>query len=495
MEFGIDKMEKKCTVSFLCDKRVKIVIIAVLLMIAFAAGHRVRSKHHQSSAESMQAESSTTIWTCSMDPQIRQPEPGDCPICGMDLIPLETSGIIERQIEFTDAAKKLMQVETAVVERKFVSAEIRMAGKVAYDETRVKYITAWVPGRIDRLFADYTGMTVKKGDHMVELYSPELLSAQAELLQAAKSAASSEYAKSTLEATRKKLDLLGLDEGQIEQIEKSGKPLEHITINAPIGGVVVHKNATEGMYVETGTQIYTIADLSELWVKLDAYESDMKMIKYGQMVEFTTEAYPGETFEGTIIFIDPVLDRKTRTVKLRVNVDNPDGKLKPEMFVRAVVSPRVAKDGRVLAKDMAGKWICPMHNEIVKDSAGKCDICQMPLETAESLGFVSKGEDHPPLVIPASAPLITGTRAVVYVQVPDMEKPTYEGREVVLGSRAGDYYIVESGLAEGEVVVTKGNFKIDSAMQIQAKPSMMNPGGGDAGSMHQGHDMPAGEKK
>lgn len=468
-------MEEKCKRPFFCDKRVRATIVVIAVIIAFAAGHRTTVKQPPPGDVDMQAEAAATIWTCSMDPQIRMHEPGACPICGMALIPLETSGIIDRQIEFTDAAKKLMQVETAVAERKFVSAEIRMVGKVAYDETGVKYITAWVPGRIDRLFADYTGMTVKKGDHMVELYSPDLLSAQAELLQAVKSGSSSNYAAATLEAARKKLELLGLNQEQIKQIEKSSEPVEHITINAPTGGVVIHKNATEGMYVETGTQIYTIADLSQLWVKLDAYESDVKMIRYGQQVEFTTEAYPGETFAGSIIFIDPALDPETRTVKVRVNVANPDNKLKPEMFVRAVVRPRLAEDGKVLAKDMAGKWVCPMHNEIVKDSAGTCDICQMPLESAESLGFVNKGEDHPPLVIPASAPLITGARAVVYVQVPDMEKPTYEGREVVLGSRAGDYYIVESGLAEGDVVVTKGNFKIDSAMQIQAKPSMMSP--------------------
>jgi len=312
-----------------------------------------------------------------------------------------------------------------------------------------------------------------------------LFSAQAELLQAVKAAqnikpdSSELVGKSiteTLEAAREKLRLLGLKQEQIKQIEKTGKPVDHLTIYAPIGGVVIEKNAAEGMYVETGTKIYTIADLSQLWVKLDAYESDMMWIRYGQEVEFTTEAYPGEVFKGRISFIDPVLNAKTRTVKLRVNVENPDGKLKPEMFVRAVVNSKIAEGGRVMDEEMAGKWICPMHLDIVKDTAGTCDICGMDLVTAESLGYVKAATGRAPLVVPASAVLITGKRAVVYVQIPDTKKPTYQGCKIVLGPRAGDYYIVESGLNVGEIVVTNGNFKIDSEMQLRAKPSMMNTG-------------------
>jgi Cu(I)/Ag(I) efflux system membrane fusion protein len=189
------------------------------------------------------------------------------------------------------------------------------------------------------------------------------------------------------------------------------------------------------------------------------------------------------SFTGTVSFIDPVLDERTRTAKIRVNVANPDGKLKPEMFVKAVVLADVAAGGRVMDTALAGKWICPMHPEIVKDESGRCDTCGMPLVTTESLGYTS---DEPalaqtPLVIPVSAALATGTRAVVYVQKADGDKPTFEGREIVLGPRAGDYYLVRSGLTEGELVVVKGNFKIDSALQILAKPSMMTPVGGGSG--------------
>jgi Cu(I)/Ag(I) efflux system membrane fusion protein len=344
------------------------------------------------------------------------------------------------------------------------------------------------------MFVDYTGVPVKKGDHMVEIYSPELISAQEEYLLALRSAKKSEgrraaMNKRLLEATREKLLLWGLTEKQLKTIEKRGKPSDHTTIYAPVGGIVIQKNALEGSYVETGTKIYAIVDLNHLWVRLDAYESDLMWVRYGQEVEFSTQAYPGEVFKGRISFIDPVLNDQTRTVKVRANVENPAGRLKPQMFVKASVKAKVAKGGKVMDADLAGKWIGPMHPEIVRDEPGDCPICGMPLVKVETYGFVPAdvGKEAP-LVIPASAPLLTGTRAIVYVEVADTEEPTYEGREIVLGPRAGDYYLVKSGLSEGERVVTKGNFKIDSALQILAKPSMMNPeGGGPApGHVHQG---------
>ena len=465
--------------SWFSKPKVRLVIAVIL---AFVAGYIVRGPGSQRGLSDSGQQSVSQKWTCSMHPEIIRDKPGKCPKCGMDLIPMPldlAASVGPRELVVSEEAAKLMEIETSTVERKFVTAEIRMVGKIEYDETRVKNITAWVPGRsrIERLFVDFTGITVKKGDHMVDLYSPELISAQAELLLS-----------STKLLAREKLRLLGLTAEQIEQIEKTGKPVDYLTIYAPIGGVVVHKNATEGMYVTEGSKLYTIADLSHLWVKLDAYESDMMWIRYGQEVEFTVEAYPGEVFKGRITFIDPMLNDKTRTVKVRVNVSNTDGKLKPEMFVRAVVRAKVAQSGIVMDPDMAGKWICPMHPSVIKTEAGSCDICGMDLVTTESLGYIKADlPDEAPLVIPASAPLITGKRAVVYVQMPNTEKPTYQGREIVLGPRAGDYYLVKEGLAEGEVVVTNGNFKIDSAMQIQAKPSMMNPEGEKAPTGHPGH--------
>jgi Cu(I)/Ag(I) efflux system membrane fusion protein len=448
-----------------------------------------------------------TVWTCSMHPQIRQPNPGDCPLCGMDLIPTtdgadnEATGL--REVSISREARALLDLKVAPVERRYVTTTVRMVGKVDYDETRLGYITAWVPGRLDRLFVDYTGVEVQEGDHMVSIYSPELYSAQAELIRARqavqqrRSTTGALGAERMLESSREKLRLWGLTEEQIQEIESQDEPSENLTIYAPMSGIVIQKNAQEGMYVDTGTRIYTISDLSRLWVKLDAYESDLPWLRFGQEVEFTTEAYPGEVFTGTVAFIDPVLNAQTRTVKVRVNVPNPSGRLKPDMFVRASVRAQVATAGRVMDAALVGKWICRMHPGVVKDNAGECDICEMPLVRTETLGYVSASaaadESAEPLVVPASAVLRTGTRAVVYVERPDADSPTYEGREIVLGPRAGDYYIVRAGLVEGERVVIQGNFKLDSALQIAARPSMMNPDGGmPAGVEHQHSAQPGG---
>jgi len=470
-----------------------LILAAVLAAAAFAGGYFLGARGHERPAGAATAHEhgpQAETWTCSMHPQIRQPGPGKCPLCAMDLIPVaEDAGeqLGPRELKLSEAAQRLAEIQVAPVERHWVTKEVRMVGKVDFDETRLATITAWTPGRLDRLYVNYTGVPVKKGDHLVYVYSPEILTAQQELLQAletekrlagSSAAVIRETARATVEATRERLRLWGLTPEQVRAVETGGRPSDHVTIYAPIGGIVVHKDAVEGMYVQTGTRIYTIADLSHLWVKLDAYESDLVWLRYGQEVQFMTEAYPGDPFKGRITFIDPVLNNATRTVKIRVNVANPDGKLKPGMFVRAVVSSRIAAGGNVIDDALAGKWISPMHPEVVKDGPGTCDVCGMPLIKAESLGYVSASAANagPPLVVPASAPLITGRRAVVYVKAPG-RPGVFEGREVVLGPRAGDYYLVKHGLAEDELVVVNGNFKIDSALQILAKPSMMSADG------------------
>jgi Cu(I)/Ag(I) efflux system membrane fusion protein len=474
-------------------------IIQVFLLYAAAflfAGCGDESKNNMEQKQS-QLQPEVKFWTCSMHPQIQQPGPGQCPLCGMDLIPVSSEQSVGnegvRELKLSKHAIKLAEIQTSPVEKKFVSAEIRMAGKVEYDETRLSSITAWMPGRIERLYVDSTGVSVNKGEHLVALYSPELITAQQELLlglkmQKGKSSSLGKSALKNVEATREKLRLWGLTKQQIKNVEKTGKVSDRTTIYSPISGIVIHKNGFEGEYLKTGTRIYTIADLSQVWIILDAYESDLVWIRYGQDVEFTVKAYPGEIFKGKISFFDPILNSKTRTIKVRVNVQNPGGLLKPEMFVSAVVYPKVAAGGRIMDSSMANKWVCSMHPEIVKNKKGSCDICEMPLVTSKSMGYlsISETENEAPIVIPATAPLITGKRAVVYVQVSGKEG-TFEGREVVLGPRAGDYYLVKEGLSIGEMVVVNGNFKIDSAIQILAKPSMMNPEGGISATGHEQH--------
>jgi len=435
------------------------VAILVLIAGAFALGYIIgrggpSATDQHAHEQTVREQDTDVIWTCSMHPQIRLPQPGKCPICFMDLIPAqkesttaEAEAVSLRQISLSPESRKLAEVTVEPVARRSVAVETRMVGKVDYDETRLGSITTWMAGRIDKLYVDFTGSRVAKGQPMALIYSPELLTAQAELIQALKTAANleksglervKEAAKQTEQAAREKLRLLGFTDRQIEEVARRGTPSDHITLHAPVGGVVIEKDVLEGMYVQTGTRIYTIADLSRVWVVLEAYESDLPWVKMGQQVEFQTEAHPGQVFKGVVVYIDPTVNEKTRTVSVRLDVSNPGGKLKPGMFVRAV------------------KRTSP-------DSA-----------------------DGEP-VVPASAPLITGKRAIVYVQVPGKEG-VYEGREIVLGPRAGDYYVVKSGLSVGELVVTKGNFKVDSAVQLMARPSMMNPEGtaaaGKAGQAH-----------
>lgn len=429
-----------------------------------------------------------------MHPEIDQPEPGTCPICSMDLVPRKTVGSGKTQaIRFSDRALRLMQVQTAAVERRTVTAEVHLSGTVGYDETRTATISAWVPGRLDRLFVDFTGMSVRKGDHMVEIYSPKLLETQQELIQAFQSVAElgendsalvRNSAIATAKAAREKARLLGLTDEQISQIIERGQPADTLTIYAPMGGVVIEKHRKEGTYVQTGTPIYSVANLAQVWIELDAFESDLTWLRLGQTVSFTTAAYPGDTFRGTVNFIAPTLNKASRTVQVRVTAPNDQGRLKPGMVVSATVRAEVAAGGKVVVDQLADKWMCPMHPDVVKEGPGDCTICGMPLETTESLGYVSLPREQAPkpLVIPNLAVLRTGRRSIVYVEknAPEGELE-YVLRQVTLGPRAGDHFIVRQGLREGERVVVRGNFKIDSERQLRGMSSMMNPPAGQAG--------------
>lgn len=465
-------------------------VLAAMIMIflAFVVGIKFGFWFAPDAKPTAQAAGSHEVveYTCSMHPNIRMPNADDkCPICFMSLIPVKSSVSDDnpRELVMTATAMKLAEIRTTIVKRMFPTQTVRLFGTINYDETRIATVAAYFPGRLERLYVDYTGVTVNKGDHLASIYSPDLITAHVELKEALLAVQQgrgsgdllSSIAQQQLDAAREKLRLWGLTQEQIKDLEQTQKPIERLTIYSPISGVVINKKAVEGKYVKTGEELYKVADLSKLWVELEAYESQLTWIRYAQEVTFTTQSLPGQEFTGTIAFIDPIVSTATRTVRVRVNVDNSKGQLKPGMFVRAVARSEIAGHGLVVTDELAGKWICPMHPEVISDSEGECDICQMPLVPIEDIGYVPNKDDlTPPLVIPASAPLITGKRAVVYVKVPNAEQPTFEGREVVLGPRAGDLYIVVEGLAEGEEVVSYGAFKVDSAMQILAKPSMMS---------------------
>lgn len=477
---------------------VALILIVLALWIGYTIGSpsSVPSLNENDTQQTATEKSGPRMYTCSMHPSVRLQDPkAKCPICFMDLIPVVESGGagMEMRLTLSESAKAMSQIETTEVGRFFPSAETRLYGKMVYDETSVARISAYFSGRIDRLFVNYVGVSVQQGDHLAELYSPDLLSAFEELRQAKKSfdkagdasAFLRDTASQTLVASREKLRLFGLTQEQVDQVESGEFVSDDLTIYSPIGGIVTHLAAREGDYLKTGDPIATVSNLNRLWLDLEAYESQLSLLRWGLPVTFTVEAHPGEVFEGRVSFIEPIVDQRTRTVAVRVAVNNSNMRLKPGMFATAVVRAKIASDGAVLSDELAGKWVSPMHPTVVKDEPGTCDICGMDMVSAESLGVVGDPSlSQMPMVIPRSAVLYTGTRSVVYVQVPDQDKPTYEGRTVELGARAGEYYTVRSGLKVGEQVVVHGAFRIDSAMQILAKPSMMMPSGGASGSGH-----------
>ncbi|HRI83767.1 MAG TPA: efflux RND transporter periplasmic adaptor subunit, partial [Opitutaceae bacterium] len=303
----------------------------------------------------------------------------------MDLIPIESgdSGADHspRTLVMSESALALADIQTTIIERRFPKATVRLVGQLDYDETRVRSLTARYPARIDRLFVNYTGGTVTKGAHLARIYSPELIGAQRELL----TSHAADPDGPVTAAARDKLLLWDILPEQIDAIIALGDVADFFEMRAPAEGVVVAKNINEGNYVNTGEPLFRIADLGELWLHLQAFESDLAKLRYGQEVTFTVEAWPGETFTGRIAFIASAVNQDTRTVPVRVNVPNPDGRLKPGMFARGQVSVLLAGNNQVFNPNLAGKWISPMHPEIVKDGPGVCDVCGMALVPAATL--------------------------------------------------------------------------------------------------------------
>jgi Cu(I)/Ag(I) efflux system membrane fusion protein len=365
------------------------------------------------------------IWTCSMHPQIRMPEPGKCPICGMNLIPLYQSevNVDPAEVHLTREAAELANVLTTVVGKHKPVKEVRLYGKVQADERRLQSQVAQIPGRIEKLMVNYTGESVRKGQTLAILWSPELVIAQQELIEAAKTKLEQ---PEIYEAARARLLQWKLTGEQISQIENSGQVQNNFEVVSTTSGVVTSKNVNNGDYVERGAIMFNVADLSVLWIMFDAYESDIQFIKVGDKISFTVQALPGNNFSGKISFIDPAIDPVTRVVKVRVEADNSSGKLKPEMFATGIVSAGLKDYGNAV-------------------------------------------------IIPQTAVLWTGKRSIVYVKQPQYDEPVFRMREIGLGPMLGDSYIVTDGLSEGEEIVTQGAFSVDAAAQLEGKPSMMNP--------------------
>ena len=389
-------------------------------------------------------EAQHTIWTCAMHPQIRMDEPGDCPICGMDLIPLKNSNaeIDNQAIEMSESAMKLAEVQTSIVSKGSASKDILLYGKIQVDERLQQSQTAHVPGRIEQLLINVTGGQVRKGQLIAKIYSPELVTAQKELFEAL---SLKEKYPALVEASREKLRNWKLSDEQIGEIEKLGKVTSTVDIYANTSGIVINRKVNEGDYVSKGAVLFDVVGLSEIWGVFDAYESDLPWISMNQTVDFTVQAIPGKTFSGKISFIDPVIDPINRIARVRIELNNSGMVLKPEMFINGTIHSTLKGSGDQLA-------------------------------------------------IPQSAVLWTGTRSVVYVRIPETEHPSFKLREITLGAAMKDTYVVVDGLMEGEEIVTNGTFSIDAAAQLAGKPSMMNSSGGKKLTSMPGMIMPGDPK-
>jgi len=375
----------------------------------------------------------TTIWTCAMHPQIHMSHAGKCPICGMDLIPLNrgNADIDPAAVQLTHEAAGLANVLTTVVTRQKPVKEVRLYGKIQADERMLQSQVAHIPGRIEKLLVNFTGERVRKGQILALIYSPELITAQQELLEASKTKPSQ---PEIYEAARARLQQLKLSESQIASIENSGTIQNHVEVVSNTSGIITARRVNNGDYINQGTILFEVADLSKVWVMFDAYESDLRFLQIGDNLGFTVQALPGTKFSGPIAFIDPVIDPVTRAAKVRIEAENRSGMLKPEMFVTGIAEARL---------DDYGKMI----------------------------------------VIPASAVLWTGKRSIVYVKQADTGEPVFKMREVGLGPMLGNSYVITDGLTEGEEIVTRGTFSIDAAAQLEGKPSMMNPADAKASAM------------
>ncbi len=400
------------------------------LIIGLFFGWLIFGSSEESTSQAEQHDhNEETIWTCSMHPQIRSQEPGDCPICGMELIPLsddKNEGGDPMEIKMSPTAKQLASVQTSIVSKQKPIKEVRMNGKVKTDERKVYSQSSHIPGRIERLTVNFTGESIQKGQILAYIYSPELVAAQEELFEAKKI---KEEQPSLYKAAKEKLQNWKLTQKQIDQIIKIGEIQEQFPILADVSGIVTKKNINLGDYIKKGESLYEIADISTVWVLFDVYESDIPWVKKGDKVEFTVRSLPNETFNGEVSFIDPVINSKTRVASARVIIKNPGKRLKPDMFVRGIVKSELEQQEKVI-------------------------------------------------IVPKSAVMWTGERSLVYVKTSSSEQVSFLMRKVTLGSSLGDSYIIKEGLEVGEEIATNGTFSIDAAAQLAGKPSMMSPEGG-----------------
>jgi membrane fusion protein, copper/silver efflux system len=402
-------------------------IITGLLLGWLIFGGSHEPDPHAGHDHEITSENGEEVWTCSMHPSVREDGPGQCPICGMDLIPATSEAQEDDySMVMTEASMQLANIQTTPVIRDIPKKEIRLPGRVAVDERRISYVTTHFEGRVQNVQIDYTGAPISEGEVMATIYSPELVSAQRELLEAVRVR---DRNPGLYESAVRKFRLWEFTDEQIQNIVDRGEVMRNMEILSPVDGFVMKRNVVDEQHVMEGTVIYEVANLDYLWITLEAYEEDLNWLSEGSDIEFTTRSNSGRTYQAVVDYIDPTFNPQKRTIRVRADVDNADHSLRPDMLV-------------------SGKLTSEMR------------------ETK--------------LLVPASSVLWTGPRSLVYIKDISADVPRFEVREVELGVRAGDYYVIEEGIAEGEEVVFHGNFRLDSEMQLADRFSMMNrqPGTG-----------------
>lgn len=412
-------------------------IILALIFLAAAAGggyffgmNKVE-KRVVSVPEAPKKERKIKYWKAPMDPSYIRDKPGKSPM-GMDLVPVyedEEGAMPIGGVRIDPVTVQNIGVRTAVVGKRSLSRSIRTVGIVAYDEKRITEVQSKSEGWIEKLYIDFTGQPVKKDDILLEIYSPQLVSTQEEYLVALEyrdrmkrgpAGEISEGAESLLKSARKRLDYLDVPIHQIRELEKDRKIMKTLHIHAPGRGIVVKKHVQEGSYVKPGMPVYTIADISKVWVYADIYEYELPWVKEGQKVSMTLSYYPGRVFVGKVSYIYPYLEAKTRTVKIRLEFDNAGLDLKPDMYANVAINSVVSKSG---------------------------------------------------LAVPEEAVIRSGERNMV---ITSLGSGKFLPEEVTLGAASGDgYYQVLSGLREGDVVVTSAQFLIDSESRLKEAISKM----------------------
>src|ERR1039457_2656661 len=434
-------------------KIIRTVGLLVVIAAAFAGGYIYKAVKGSTAETAQKGGRNVLYWVDPMHPAYKSDKPGIAPDCGMKLEPVYADGgaaavstganlkpasandistMEVGTVQITPEKQQLIGVKYEQVELVGGSRTIRAVSKVAIDETRIGHVHTKVEGWIDKVFVDFTGKLVKKGQPMLTIYSPDMLASQRELLLAAKaktimrdSALPSGFdqSESLLQATRRRLELWDLSDAQIDQILRTGEPIKNITVYSPMTGYITDRKAFPQLKIMPDTDLYTIVDLSHVWIMADVFEYEAPNIHVGETARVSLQAIPGRVFNARIDFIQPQVDPMTRTLKVRLNMDNPGVLLKPDMYA---------------------------------------DVDFL-------VSIPSK------LTLPAEAVLNSGDHKTVFI---DRGNGYLEPRQVKTGEREGDRIQILSGLSGGERVVTSGNFLVDSESQMKAAASGM---GGMAG--------------